>query len=280
MSKEQVDLYQNYNDAVNREFVYRVYLSQYDGDDVYDRTDRVISFNATHEISDDLGLTSTISQATVVVSNIDGYFTPDPDINWWDVGISIWWGYLNRNDTYLGEFANMGVLPLAPNNNDYVHVLSDNEGKDNWFRWESANSVWRNICDTFFRGYIKEHSLNETGSECTLTCWDRSMKFLRTVLTTKGNVITGTDNNPTAINDAMLYVWKGIAGRYSRTYGDGTTEFTITNPVGNTFRYTWTGVGGNPNFVASGLTTNHYVSIYSEDITNSEKNVVKKKITG
>jgi hypothetical protein len=123
----------------------------------YDRTHYLMSFNITHENGTE-GLTSTISYATVVVSNLTGHFTPDGSVDWWDVAIKI-------------KFARNGVF------------------------------------EDEFVGYIKEHQLSDDGTQCTFTCWDRTMLLQKSEITTIGNLPNGTDGNPLCTNHVLKVLW-------------------------------------------------------------------------
>ncbi|MEI7510600.1 MAG: hypothetical protein WCJ84_00400 [Candidatus Peregrinibacteria bacterium] len=53
-------------------------------------------------------------------------------------------------------------------------------------------------------------------------------------------------------------------------FGDATTQFTITNPTGSTWRYTYTGTGTAPLFVTNGMATGQVLNIAG--FTNANNN--------
>lgn len=72
-----------------------------------------------------------------------------------------------------------------------------------------------------------------------------------------------------------------LASGALRTGGswDATTEFDVTNPGGNTWRYTYNGTGTAPNFLAAGILIGDVVNITS-DSTFSAANIGAFKVTG
>lgn len=56
----------------------------------------------------------------------------------------------------------------------------------------------------------------------------------------------------------------------STTYGDATSQYDITNPAGDTFRYTYDGTGTDPNINATTLPIGSQVTIFGDFSSDNE----------
>lgn len=68
-----------------------------------------------------------------------------------------------------------------------------------------------------------------------------------------------------------------VAGKLTEGYsennfGSSSSRFDITNPSGDTFRYTWDGTGTNPGINASTLPVGSRIQIFSNNFTSSNTN--------
>lgn len=59
-------------------------------------------------------------------------------------------------------------------------------------------------------------------------------------------------------------------------FGTSTTQFDITNPAGDTFRYTWDGNGTNPNITAARMPTGTRVTIFSPNFSAANCNAASR----
>lgn len=80
---------------------------------------------------------------------------------------------------------------------------------------------------------------------------------------------------PGATKNSIILTSSSVEGTMeqayaSNSYGDGTTQYDITNPAGTTFRYTYDGTGTNPNINLTTLPIGSQVTIFGNFNSNNQ----------
>jgi hypothetical protein len=83
-------------------------------------------------------------------------------------------------------------------------------------------------------------------------------------------LIPGVTKNSIVLTDGNFA--ELATGYDSAEFGTSTSQFDITNPSGDTFRYTWDGTGTNPNINASTLPVGSRIIIFGTNFNVANEN--------
>lgn len=90
-------------------------------------------------------------------------------------------------------------------------------------------------------------------------------------------VIPGSNKNSIALITPFADAVGTMAGNMQQGYANGNfgasdSQFDITNPAGDTFRYTWDGTGTNPNINATTLPIGSRVYVFGQNFNAANNN--------
>lgn len=82
-----------------------------------------------------------------------------------------------------------------------------------------------------------------------------------------GGIATIASSTATTITKSGSTTWKqdGFVDTTFTTMGSGTSQFDITNPAGNTYRYTWDGTGTDPAITSTTVPIGTYILVNGQN---------------
>ncbi len=94
-------------------------------------------------------------------------------------------------------------------------------------------------------------------------------------------VIPGSDKNSIALITPFSDAVGTMAGNMQQGYANGnfgasSTQFDITNPAGDTFRYTYDGTGTDPNINATTLPVGARVYVFGDNFNSANNNATTR----